>query len=249
MYANRLGRFTSPDPLLDDAADWEIPQSWNLYSYVINNPSRYTDPTGMIWVTECNPGCGPRWIPDDEWKRMTNKNMYALWTDMEYNSTDGRVRLDPNGPTAENPDGYMVIGPNVWQANDTNVAGAIAVAIADGPEPGPADLLALAYILGSFLHAATVSHEVHQVPIVSMASNSKHEKDVASGLLTAAERELEKLRYDPPTGGARNHHKSEIKTMVDQARRRAGRLVGKAKEEIIKKAEEIEKTVEEIAPD
>jgi RHS repeat-associated protein len=39
------GRFTSPDvPLADQ---WEKdPQSWNLYSYVRNNPLRFVDPTG-----------------------------------------------------------------------------------------------------------------------------------------------------------------------------------------------------------
>ena len=44
-YSSAQGRFTSPDlPLLDqDAAD---PQSWNLYSYVRNNPLKYIDPTG-----------------------------------------------------------------------------------------------------------------------------------------------------------------------------------------------------------
>ena len=43
--ASSLGRFMTPDPpLLDqDVAD---PQSWNLYSYVRNNPLSFIDPTG-----------------------------------------------------------------------------------------------------------------------------------------------------------------------------------------------------------
>jgi RHS repeat-associated protein len=40
------GRFTSPDPLLNSAKPWE-PQSWNRYSYVDNNPLRFTDPYGL----------------------------------------------------------------------------------------------------------------------------------------------------------------------------------------------------------
>ena len=44
--ASAQGRFTSPDgPFYDqDASD---PQSWNLYSYVRNNPLTGTDPTGQ----------------------------------------------------------------------------------------------------------------------------------------------------------------------------------------------------------
>ena len=39
------GRFMSPDVSLAD--QWENdPQSWNLYSYVRNNPLRFVDPTG-----------------------------------------------------------------------------------------------------------------------------------------------------------------------------------------------------------
>ncbi len=42
-YAADLGRFTQPDSLIPDPYN---PQSLNRYSYVLNNPMRYTDPTG-----------------------------------------------------------------------------------------------------------------------------------------------------------------------------------------------------------
>ena len=40
------GRFTSPDPLLSSGRV-ELPQSWNRYSYVFNNPLAFTDPFGL----------------------------------------------------------------------------------------------------------------------------------------------------------------------------------------------------------
>lgn len=44
-YSSALGRFTSPDvPLLDQSG--ESPQSWNLFSYVRNNPLSFFDPNG-----------------------------------------------------------------------------------------------------------------------------------------------------------------------------------------------------------
>jgi RHS repeat-associated protein len=48
-YDNRLGRFLSPDePFMDQ--DTGDPQSWNLYTYVRNNPLSNTDPTGNACV-------------------------------------------------------------------------------------------------------------------------------------------------------------------------------------------------------
>jgi len=40
------GRFTSPDPLLS-SGNPELPDTWNRYSYSLNNPLRFTDPTGL----------------------------------------------------------------------------------------------------------------------------------------------------------------------------------------------------------
>jgi RHS repeat-associated protein len=47
LYDARMGRFLQPDPLVPEPGN---PQSLNRYSYVLNNPLRYTDPTGMYPV-------------------------------------------------------------------------------------------------------------------------------------------------------------------------------------------------------
>ncbi|MCP4252170.1 MAG: hypothetical protein GY775_01960, partial [Candidatus Scalindua sp.] len=38
-----LGRFISADPIVPDPTN---PQALNRYSYVLNNPLKYTDPSG-----------------------------------------------------------------------------------------------------------------------------------------------------------------------------------------------------------
>jgi RHS repeat-associated protein len=46
-YSPTNGRFTSTDPLMASGRV-EIPQSWNRYVYVLNNPLALFDPSGMI---------------------------------------------------------------------------------------------------------------------------------------------------------------------------------------------------------
>ncbi len=46
-YNALIGRFLSQDPYLGDITN---PQSLNRYSYVLNNPLKYTDPTGKMAV-------------------------------------------------------------------------------------------------------------------------------------------------------------------------------------------------------
>jgi RHS repeat-associated protein len=45
-YSPHLGRFMSPDPA-NAGADIGNPQSWNAYAYTLNNPTTFTDPTGL----------------------------------------------------------------------------------------------------------------------------------------------------------------------------------------------------------
>ena len=44
-YESSMGRFLSPDPSMEGAV-LELPQTWNKYSYVYNNPLSRTDPDG-----------------------------------------------------------------------------------------------------------------------------------------------------------------------------------------------------------
>jgi RHS repeat-associated protein len=45
-YDPNIGRFVSPDNVIQNPAD---PQTLNRYSYCVNNPLKYTDPSGHRW--------------------------------------------------------------------------------------------------------------------------------------------------------------------------------------------------------
>ena len=64
VYDSTIGRVVSADPYVPE---WDSTQGFNRYSYVGNNPPRYSDPSGfyrlanqvpMLFVTE---GVGPSW--------------------------------------------------------------------------------------------------------------------------------------------------------------------------------------------
>ena len=56
-YSSSMGRFMSPDPN-NAGADINNPQSWNMYSYALNNPLINTDPTGLdcVYMNDNNDG-------------------------------------------------------------------------------------------------------------------------------------------------------------------------------------------------
>jgi len=53
VYDTVLARFLSPDPLIQDP---ENTQNHNGYSYVLNNPLKYTDPTGYSFIDALDAG-------------------------------------------------------------------------------------------------------------------------------------------------------------------------------------------------
>jgi RHS repeat-associated protein len=60
-FSSVQGRFTSPDDFLNDTHPVD-PASWNLYTYVRNNPLAYVDPDGEeVYSTN---------LTDDEKKKL-----------------------------------------------------------------------------------------------------------------------------------------------------------------------------------
>jgi hypothetical protein len=66
--ASGLGRFLSVDPVVDEERSLANPQGWNRYAYALNNPLRYTDPTGMMWFKM-----------DGAWKYLDGVNQISQW--------------------------------------------------------------------------------------------------------------------------------------------------------------------------
>lgn len=62
-FASVQGRFTSPDPLFESAMSTN-PQTWNRYTYALNNPLYYIDPTGLLWIATGDANNPYRWVDE-----------------------------------------------------------------------------------------------------------------------------------------------------------------------------------------
>ncbi len=56
LYDPVLGRFLSPDPIVLNPTN---SQNWNKYSYVLNNSTKYTDPSGYAQEAQTKENCVP----------------------------------------------------------------------------------------------------------------------------------------------------------------------------------------------
>ena len=101
-FASNLGRWLSPDPLAGDITN---PQSLNRYSYVLNNPTNATDPTGLrcVWEdgtfdSEDDPQTGSPTHCDDAGGIWYAPGTYAAEYDWASMDEDGTLVLH-GGPT------------------------------------------------------------------------------------------------------------------------------------------------------
>ena len=69
-YSSLQGRFTSPDMPFADQSEGD-PQSWNVYTYVRNDPMNATDPLGLWKQVDCDNG-GQCWEAEegDTWTTL-----------------------------------------------------------------------------------------------------------------------------------------------------------------------------------
>jgi len=80
-YDANLGRFIQADTIIPNVFD---PQSWNRYAYALNNPLKYTDPTGH-W---------PQWMVDLVPSSLPNK-LYSSPPGPTYMAADGTLSKGP----------------------------------------------------------------------------------------------------------------------------------------------------------
>ena len=60
-----MGRFMSPDPSMLSTVKAN-PQTWNRYTYVLNNPMKYVDPNGELWTASGNADDPYSWVDECE---------------------------------------------------------------------------------------------------------------------------------------------------------------------------------------
>ena len=97
-YSSTQGRFSGPDGMSGVPAR---PQSWNAYTYVLNNPLRLVDPDGLRWAQRTVGGqIEYHWFASEaEFNAATDSTAegYQGWTQVNFDETQPYEYRSANG--------------------------------------------------------------------------------------------------------------------------------------------------------
>jgi RHS repeat-associated protein len=125
-YASSMGRFMSPDPSGLAYADPTNPQIFNLYAYALNNPLKYTDPTGMYcYYGDTTPG-SPDNTDDSQYDYQSSQSECET---PDENGNSGQWINDDE--THQTPDGDWVDNDNRPQGFTKFITGPTSPTIQD----------------------------------------------------------------------------------------------------------------------
>ena len=125
IYDPKIGRFLTPDPVIQDAT---LSESLNPYSYAWNNPLKWVDPSGFQDeapasstssddVSSCGTGCGRQWSLENEAITITGERETPAGVTVTPATTDdnGTVTVPvygvetPTGLPPETPKWLIVL--------------------------------------------------------------------------------------------------------------------------------------------
>ncbi len=201
--ASSLGRFMTPDN--GSAQDSGNPQSWNLYSYVMNNPTTNVDPDGHDCIhINTDSGKFEGWDSgdcDNSTEEKANSGIYVDGTinSLQFNSSAGSLDF---GYTDEN--GNVGAGTILGVAQPQKAAPINDPGMIPGML-GPADLIlfsgvktpsvvtdALGKVLGSILGKTVEETGAAVEDIVAKAGSSVGNQSIKASSRAAAEEAAEK---------------------------------------------------------
>ena len=128
------GRFTSVDPLGASASVGD-PQSFNRYSYVNNNPTNLTDPTGMMTP---NPETGMVQTDDESYARTLQSASDSVFK-QDVNK-DAAARADAAFFKGLSGLSFEYLGGQTGESGDSNATASAEVGVAADPQNHTHDL-------------------------------------------------------------------------------------------------------------
>jgi RHS repeat-associated protein len=187
VYDPVLGRFLSPDPVIQDPYD---SQSLNRYSYVRNNPLRFTDPSGLCRIGH---PAGDQLVAN-----CLENVMFQYWN----LSSLAQERIFANAAQAQ-------LAANVAQAGSVNggVDPAMEQVVVTAPRHEPSDMFAVdatLYAQHPQWLTAFVTSELGRslllagLTTLAVLDPSPVEEAVLAGGLMSESRALSTIRYTRP---------------------------------------------------